>query len=239
MFTIHCETIVRAARKPTPSSEADGVWPRTLIASLFGAGSTQLAFLGSPHGSSPASGSNLDGQRTPRRLRPDMIRRIDDTPKLVDPSGSIIDVQAGPSKVGTMNQSDNLAESSSTAPHDPHHPLAQESRSASPKRSVSSSESRVGRPLERHSSIASVPTNADAERAMPGFPTVRTQTIEFAPYPRLRRRISRDKSTHDQPTSDSITRNHTTNVSAAEYNIRTPIIALLCESSDPNIRIYW
>ena len=153
MFTIHCETIVRAAtRKTTPgSSEAEGVGPHTLstfIAPLFGAGST---FLGSRHGSSPTSGSNMDGQRTPRRLRPDMIRRIDGAPKLVNPSGSIVDVQAGPSNVRTMNRSDNLESSSSTAPHDPQHPLAQESRSASPKHSVSSSESRVGRPLERRS----------------------------------------------------------------------------------------
>lgn len=156
MFTIHCETIVRAGtRKATSgSSEAEGVGPRTLsthIASLFGSGSTQLALLRSRHGSSPSSGSNMHGQGTPRRLHPDMIRRIDDAPKLVNPSGSIIDGQAGPSKVRTMNQSDNLESSSSTVPRDPPHPLAQESRSASLKRSDSSSESRVGRPLERRS----------------------------------------------------------------------------------------
>jgi hypothetical protein len=156
MFTIHCETIVRAAtRKATPGrSEAEGVGAHTLstlIAPLFGTGSTQFAFLGSRHGSSPTSCSNMDGQRTPRRLRPDMIRRIDDTPKLVNPSGLISDGQAGPSNVRTMNQSDNLESLSSTAPHYPQYPLAQESRSASPERSVSSSESRVGRPLERRS----------------------------------------------------------------------------------------
>jgi hypothetical protein len=154
MFTIHCETIVRAAtRKTTPgSSEAEGVGPHplsTFIAPLFGTGSTRLAFPGSRHASSPTSGSNMDGQRTPRRLRPDMIRRIDDALKLVNPSGSIIDGQAGPSNIRTMNQSDNLESSSSKAPHDPQHPLVRDSRSASPKRSVSSSESRVGRPLER------------------------------------------------------------------------------------------
>jgi hypothetical protein len=87
----------------------------------------------------------------------------------------------------------------------------------------------------RHSSIATGPSNADAERAIPGFPTVRTQTIEFAPYPRLRRRTSWEKSSRDQPASDSITRNH---VTATECNIRMPIIALFCESSDPNNRIY-
>jgi hypothetical protein len=159
MFTIHCQAIVRAAtRKATPgSSEAEGAGPHTLstlIAPLFGTGSTQLAFLGSRHRNSPTSVRNMDGQTTPRRLRPDMIRRIDDAPKLVNPSGLIIDGQAGPSNVRSMNQSDNMESSPSMAPHDPQHPLAQESRSASPKRSVSSlssSESRVGRFLERRS----------------------------------------------------------------------------------------
>ena len=156
MFTIHCQTIVRAAtRKATPgSSEAEGAGPHklsTFIPSLFGTGSTQLAVPGSRHGSSPTSGSNMDGQRTPRRLRPDMIRRIDDALRLVNPSGSIIDGQAGPSNVRTMKQSDNLESLSSKAPHDLQHPPAQESGSASPKPSVSSSESRVGRPLERRS----------------------------------------------------------------------------------------
>lgn len=86
------------------------------------------------------------------------------------------------------------------------------------------------------SSIAAVPSKADAERAMPGFPTVRTQTIEFAPYPRLRRRTSRNKSPHDQPATELSARNHTTNVSATEYNNRTLITALFCGSSDSNNR---
>jgi hypothetical protein len=152
MFTIHCENIVRAAtRKTTPGSpEAEGVMPHTLttrIASLFGPGSTQLAFLGSRHGSSPSS-ANMEGQRTPRRLRPDMIRRVDGAPKLVDPSGWISEGQAGPTNVRPMNQSDNWE---STAPHDPEPPLVQKSRSTSPIRSVSSGQSRVGRPLKRRS----------------------------------------------------------------------------------------
>jgi hypothetical protein len=149
MFTVHCENIVRAAtRKTTPGSpEAEGDVPHTFatrIASLFGSGSTQHAFLGSRHGSSPSSASNMEGQRTPRRLRTDMIRRVDGAPKLVDPSGWISEGQAGP----TVNQSDNWE---LTSPHDPQPPLIQESRSTSPIRSVSSSQSRVGRPLKRRS----------------------------------------------------------------------------------------
>jgi hypothetical protein len=74
----------------------------------------------------------------------------------------------------------------------------------------------------RHSSIVTGSSNADEERVViPGIPTVRTQTIEFAPYPRLRHRTSRPHL----PTSDLSTRNHTTNISATEYDIRTLKIA--------------
>jgi hypothetical protein len=155
MFTVHCENIVRAAtRKTTPGTpEAEGDVPHTLatrIASMFVSGSTQLALPGSRHGSSPSSASNMEGQRTPRRLRPDMIRRVNDAPKLVDPSGWISEGQAGPTNVRSMLQSDN-DNRESTAPHDPQLSLVQESRDTSPIRSVSSSQSRVGRPLKRRS----------------------------------------------------------------------------------------
>ena len=156
MFTVHCENIVRAAtRKTTPASpEVEGAVPHTLsarIASLFGAGSSQPPFLGSPHGSSPSSASNTGGQRSPRKLRPDMIRRIDDAPRLVNPSGWISEGEARPTNVCSMNQSENRELSPSTASHDPQLPLTQESRSASPIRSVSPGQPRVGRPLKRHS----------------------------------------------------------------------------------------
>jgi hypothetical protein len=150
MFTIHCENIVRAAthKATSGSPEAEGIGPRksaARIASLFGAGSTHPSFFESRHGSSPTSASNMNGQKTPRRLHPDMIRRIDDALKLVDPSGSIIEGQAGPSNVRSMNQSDSL---SSTALRELQHLLAQESGSTSLRRPVSSGESPVGQPLE-------------------------------------------------------------------------------------------
>lgn len=156
MFTVHCENIVRAAtRKTTPGTPgAEGMLPHALttrIASMFGGGSTQLAFLGSRHGSSPSSASNMEGPRSPRRLRPDMIRRVDDAPKLVNPSGWISEGQAGPTNVRSTNQADNWEPSPSTAPRDTQLPLVQESRSTSPTRSVSSGQSRVGRPLKRRS----------------------------------------------------------------------------------------
>ena len=156
MFTVHCENIVRAAaHKTTPGSpETEGVVPHTLttrIASLFGAGSSQLVFLGSRHESSPSSASYMEGQRSPRRLRPDMIRRVDGAPKLVNPSGWISEGQAGPTDVHSMNQSDSRELSPSTVPHATQLPLVQGSRNTSPMRSVSPGRSRVGRPLKRRS----------------------------------------------------------------------------------------
>ena len=156
MFTVHCENIVRAATRKTTrgSPGAEGVLPHTLttrIASLFGGGSTQLAFLGSHQGSSPSGTSNMEGPRTPRRLRPDMIRRVDDAPKLVNPSGWISEGQGSSTNVRSMDQSDNWVSSPLVAPRDPQLPLVQESRSTSPIRSVSSGQSRVGLPPNLHS----------------------------------------------------------------------------------------
>jgi len=65
-----------------------------------------------------------------------------------------------------------------------------------------------------------------AERTIPGIPTVRTQTIEFAPYPRPHHRTSRDKSRNELPTSDGNTSNLTTEAFATERDIRTLTTAL-------------
>lgn len=61
-----------------------------------------------------------------------------------------------------------------------------------------------------------------AERIIPGIPTVRTQTIEFAPYPRPRHRTSRDKSRNELPASDG----NTSEAFATERDIRTLITTL-------------
>ncbi|KAI0000966.1 cation transport protein-domain-containing protein [Russula vinacea] len=181
MFTVHCENIVRAAtRKTTPGTPgAERMLPHTLttrIASMFGGGSMQLAFLGSRHGSSPSSASNMEGPRSPRRLRPDMIRRVDDAPKLVNPSGWISEGQAGPTNVRSTNQADNW---------DHHHPR---------RRAIRNSSS-PGNPAHHQMRHSSIGTGSSNERAIPGLPTVRTQTIEFAPYPLLRHRTSPQETT--------------------------------------------
>jgi len=70
------------------------------------------------------------------------------------------------------------------------------------------------------------PSTPAAERTIPGIPTVRTQTIEFAPYPRPHHRTSRDKSRNELPTSDGNTSNLTTEAFATERDIRTLTTAL-------------
>jgi hypothetical protein len=144
MFTIHCENIVRAAiRKAKPRNsdegEVESLRLSMRIASLFPGGSSHLA---SPRGDSPSDG---EGQRAPQRLRPDMIRRIDHAPKLLNPSGSISEGHAGPTDLRSVIGTDNLAQS----PHDSQPPSSRENRSRSPIESVPSEEARVGRSPKR------------------------------------------------------------------------------------------
>jgi hypothetical protein len=141
MFTIHCENIVRAAiRKADPQSpdgEVESLRLTTRIASLFSGATSHLA---SPRGSSL---SNVEGQRrTPQRLRPDMIRRIDDAPKLLNPSGLISEGQAGSTDLRLVAQlpSEGLHDSL---------PSSRENRSRSPIESIPTEESRVGRSPKR------------------------------------------------------------------------------------------
>jgi hypothetical protein len=97
MFTIHCENIVRAAasRKAPGYPNTDLAEPLTLterLASSLRTGADRLPL----HPSETKSG---DTQRKhSRTLHPDMIRRMDGAPQLVNPSGSIIE-GAGPASV--------------------------------------------------------------------------------------------------------------------------------------------
>lgn len=150
MFTIHCENIVRAAiRKAKPHNsdegEVESLRLTTRIASLFTGGSSHLA---SPRGDSP---SNAEGQRTPQRLRPDMIRRVDDAPKLLNPSGSISEGNAGPTDLRSVIGTDHLGQSPSKGLHSSQPPSSRENRSRSPIDSAPSEESRVGRSTKRRS----------------------------------------------------------------------------------------
>lgn len=150
MFTIRCENIVRAAtRKAAPGyPNTDLAEPLTLtsrLASSLHTGADRFPL----NASETKSG---DTQRKLfRKLHPDMIRRVDGAPKLVNPSGSIIE-GAGPASVLSPNPRDDLESSFSTSLHGrtPEPPPVKGSRPPSPISSTSS-EFRPGQSARRYS----------------------------------------------------------------------------------------
>ncbi|KAI0250923.1 cation transport protein-domain-containing protein [Lactifluus subvellereus] len=242
MFMVHCENIVRVAtRKPVPETPSAGAAEAPALASritsLFRVGSSQSTPPGS-RGNSPSRVSNTEDRRGNfRRVRPDMIRRADDAPKLVDPSGWISEGQAGPVDVFSTPSSSNWELSLPTGPHTRKHSLVEESRTPSPVPSASH-EPRVGRTPRGHSenyyssgsrgrptssepyqrirrfSLGATASNADEERTTPRLSPPRTQTIEFASYPQPRHRTSQDASRLGHTTSKMKSRDPTTYVFA-------------------------
>jgi hypothetical protein len=91
-------------------------------------------------------------------------------------------------------------------------------------------------PRMPHSNLGTAASNVEAERST-GFPTVRTQTIEFAPYPRLRHRTSRDISHLGRHTPDMSARDPTTTVSATEYDTRMLFTVFSSGLTDANYGI--
>src|SRR6266702_592614 len=148
MFTIRCENIVRAAtRKAAPEYlNTDLAEPLALTSRLTSplhAGANRFTL-------DPSEAKSGDSQRNhSRKLHPDMIRRMDGAPKLVNPSGSVIEGQASSVNVLSPDRSDKL-EPSFPSPHARQLSLVQESRSPSPIPSTSS-EFRAGRSPRRHS----------------------------------------------------------------------------------------
>ncbi|KAI9507993.1 cation transport protein-domain-containing protein [Russula earlei] len=231
MFAIHCENIVRAAtcNAVADAEEVEQVTLTRRILSLFRVGSNQFTFPGSPHGSNPSNGSNMEGhRRTLRGLRPDMIRRVDDALKLVNPSGRISEGQASATDIRPINRSDDGEQPLSRGSQNP---LSQRSGSPVSIQSVSSGESRVGQSPERHSedhhssvsrgkfgpassdayqrmrcsSLGTAPSGPHRAKVMHSFPSARTRTIEFASDSRPRYRTSGDKSHRCPPTFDAET----------------------------------
>jgi hypothetical protein len=152
MFTIHCENIVRAANRKANLQNTDGgVEMLRANTSLVHGSPNRIASQGSRSSSSPIPINAEIRRRATRRLRPDMIRRVDDVPKLVNPSGSISEGQAGPTDVLPMMGSDNRTQSPSEGLHKSPLPPSHESRNSSPIQSVLSEESRVGRSPTRRS----------------------------------------------------------------------------------------
>jgi hypothetical protein len=143
MFTLHCEHIVRAAtREAAPE-------PLTLTSRLASSLRTGANLF--PH--NPLETESGDAQRTHSgKLHPDMIRRLDGAPKLVNPSGSIIEGRAIPANVHSLDPPDNLESSYPMGPHarQPENPQAKESRTPSPISSTSS-EFRLRQSARRYS----------------------------------------------------------------------------------------
>ena len=151
MFTLHCENIVRAAtRKAAPGyPNTDLAEPLTLTSRL--ASSLRTGANMFPH--DPLETENGDSQRTHSgKLHPDMIRRLDGAPKLVNPSGSIIEGRTSPVNVHSLDPPDNLESSYPIGQHarQSENPQVKESRIPSPISSTSS-EFRLGQSARRYS----------------------------------------------------------------------------------------
>ncbi|THH13668.1 hypothetical protein EW146_g6584 [Bondarzewia mesenterica] len=227
MFTIRCENIVAAAaRRAVPSAldaqvESPKSW-RIRMASLFRRGTRLHPIdekvgqedLNAPTNAAPPK-ERKSGASETRRLRPDMIRRMDDAPKLVNPSGWISE---SPSKFVDVEgqeppreQTRQLAFADESMPSNPDRSTSTDSSSEE----ASDGSERVGRPAHRRSRRLSDPGKAAPHPAgnhmqrfetfnmthghplvegSETFPVPRTQTIEFAPPPRRSRPRSVDPS---------------------------------------------
>lgn len=218
MFTIYCEGIVQAATRKAAPEYPNTDFAEPTLTSRFAsihAGANRLSL-------DPSEAKNGDSQRRrSRKLHPDMIRRVDGPPKLVNPSGSVIEGHASTVNVHPPNP-DNLESSVPTGPHARQLSLVQESRSTSPTQIPSTaSEFHARRSARRHSENNHSPNlgdkaqtassdrhqrprglSVDTDRRTYDHPIQRTQTIEFAPYPQPRHRASRDTSRLRDSTSE-------------------------------------
>ncbi|ETW74843.1 potassium transporter [Heterobasidion irregulare TC 32-1] len=179
MFRTRCENIVAAAaRRDTLSAldtqvESPKTW-RSRISTLLRRGSR----LSDVEEKTDEEDTRKGGGNESRKLRPDMIRRMDDAPKLVNPSGWISEGRSDP-----MNA---VAEDGSQPPAEPTRQLA---FAEDPKRR--------SRDLSVSSTSSSSEPSATDEQESGGPSVPRTQTIEFAPPPRKSRLGSNDRSKID------------------------------------------
>lgn len=108
MFKEQCEDIVRNAARRVAVEEPGRIVevptsPKSRLKNLFLGRRQVSVFQETESGSvTPTTGNPKGGKSRvgePTRLRPDMIRRIDDAPKLVNPSGWISEGRTNPLKV--------------------------------------------------------------------------------------------------------------------------------------------
>ncbi|KAA1476458.1 hypothetical protein DENSPDRAFT_807240 [Dentipellis sp. KUC8613] len=221
VFTVRCENLVRAAARkvaqnnPGEAVEAPASWT-SRFATLLRRGSALTTIQEKNEDDTPGSlsrgttvrdkkGANGDA----RRLRPDMIRRMDDAPKLVNPSGWISEGRSDPLKVVAVEPTENdspdaqehtrqlaFADEVKKAPESEEssgQSTGEERLSARQIRRLSDPGTRSRRPspTARDYAFQKFPTFNDASISRPPSPErpsaiPRTQTIEFALSPRGR-----------------------------------------------------
>lgn len=112
MFRARCENIVLAAARkvaaenPAANVEIPVSWTSRLAAYLRRGRGSRLSTIqeskeedGSNSPNKPGSAREVRNGSGSRKLRPDMIRRMDDAPQLVNPSGWISEGRSDPLKV--------------------------------------------------------------------------------------------------------------------------------------------
>ncbi|KAF9650993.1 TrkH-domain-containing protein [Thelephora ganbajun] len=169
-------------------------WWKTPISSLLHRTTTLHDESGDETDSSPSSKENHKN----RRVRPDMIRRLDDKPKLINPSGWISKgrmpaAQEGPAESGSTRPRSSIREQEPT--HSASVQLPGSVRPQPPPQQHNNSESHP---------VSPPPNHIPSYLSQPRSPSVtRTQTIEFTPFPQPRGRyqakLSVDPSTKRQP----------------------------------------
>ncbi|KAI0059918.1 hypothetical protein BV25DRAFT_1918057 [Artomyces pyxidatus] len=247
MFTVRCENIVRAAARnvaaasPGKEVEVPTTWT-TRIASFFTPGSHLSTIRENPDESAlPTPTKTISGRERKhgtndsRKLRPDMIRRMDDAPQLVNPSGWISEGRTDPLNVVAIETNNEKARSPSRE-HIRQLSLVDENTSSTPEPSESEQSSseqsrddraprrerRLSDPGERSRPLSAAPDRrqrfqmGNFENGDDGSPVSvnrfpRTQTVEFAPTPHRDRRSSVDRTRLDYPT-------------ISELNFRRPTI---------------
>ncbi|KAI0317188.1 cation transport protein-domain-containing protein [Amylostereum chailletii] len=214
VFMERCGDIVEAARKSVPLRDVEAnrssSW-RARLFSLFRRGSrlSTIAEVNEDALSTPAKGGSWKERKNSghdsRKLRTDMIRRMDDAPKLVNPSGWISEGRSDPATKNVTIITPEKAAYTSPPPEDGRQLSFVDEESS--RRSSGSTDSlsdgvnhghvrdresghlQVGAGRSRSMSVASerrinrIDTMASISERPQGTPMPRTQTIEFAPTP--------------------------------------------------------
>ncbi|KAI0036137.1 cation transport protein-domain-containing protein [Vararia minispora EC-137] len=208
LFMQQCEEIVQKVRKSKSLSTADAPPRRLFFRRIFHLFSRQDddpndadERRGMPHSPSKKHSRHRERPDTSRKVRADMIRRVDDAPKLVDPSGwisegpavhdprfkEVVEVDEPSASGSDGEKSVRAAEDTSESP----------SESSDRERGRTTATRGFTTSLQEHQ-----PTHRDLSRVLSRehVPMPRTQTIEFAPEPLRPRRTSVAPSMRRAPT---------------------------------------